>query len=412
MERLSDTARGYCVVKVVGAEPARFLELCANEGREFWGACPEDEFTMVISMRLAEAQELPRLAEKSCCEAEILEKRGGPEAVKRLRRRIALWILPVFFLMLLTGSYFFIWRIEITGNETVSQTEILNALEDGGVKIGSYWPAFNSEIIKSRVLAQIPELKGMSFSVFGSRVYVEVRERIKKPEIFDEKKYGHVIADQSGIIEEMRVLQGKGMFSEGATVVKGDVLISGVVEGLMQDFRLVHANGGTTARTWYEISGILPLEYTQKIYTGKTHNKYALVLGDKRINFYSNSGILGVKCDNIITEYNAGIKGLFSLPVSLIRERTEEYELLTAQYSESEAYSLLEDLLTQALSEKIGEDGVVVGAEFTMGILDGTAVGTLRAECRQNIAAEKPLTQEEIDAVEQSNKEREEQGTQ
>lgn len=411
MERLSDILRGCCTVRVVGAEPARFLELCANEGREFWGVYPEDDFTFVLSMRQGDAEELPRLAEKSFCEAVLIEKLGGRKTVKRLRHRVLLWALPPIFLALLVCSSLFVWKIEIEGNKELTEKEILHALEDSGVDIGSFWPSFNGEIIRSRVMARLPELKGMGFSVLGSRVQVEVREATKIPELFDDQKFCNVVAGQAGIIEELYALRGTGKFVPGQAAVGGDILISGVVESLLADTRLVHAEGSALARTWHEISGILPLEYTQKQYTGKTRNRFALVIGDKRINFYGNSGISDTKCDNIITEYVAGIGGLFSLPLSVVREHTAYYEPAPALYSETEASRLLEEMLRQELSDRLGSDGTVVSAEFTMSVVDGTAVGTLRAECRQNIAKEKPLTQEEINAAEKSDSAQEEQNT-
>lgn len=245
-------------------------------------------------------------------------------------------------------------------------------------------------------MMELPELKWISVSVFGSRAHVEVRERTEIPELFDEGEYYKIIAYRAGIIEEINVLRGNKLFSAGDTAVEGDVLIGGVVESTFADTRFVHASGSVTARTWYELTAILPLEYTEKVYTGETHDRFSLVIGDKRINFCRNSGILSVKCDNIISEHKLGIGGLFTLPVSVVRERSEEYELQTSGYSEAQARRLLEAILNDELLQSIGADGEVVESEFTISVLNGYAVGTLRAECRQNIAAEEPLTADEI----------------
>lgn len=403
MERFSDIIKGYCTLRLKGAEPAVFLDLCANEGREFWGVYPEDEFTFILKMRLSDVEELPRLAEKSFCEVELLKKQGGKHTVKRARHRIILWVLPLAFLALLVFASFFIWRIEIVGNEKLSETEILHALDDSGVYIGASWVNFNAEIIRSEVQAILPELKGLSFSVFGSRVIVEVREGEEIPKLFDNRAYSHVIADRAGIIKSMNALNGESKFALGRTVVGEDILISGVVESLIGDTRLVHAHGEVQARTWYEISAILPMEYTKKEYTGGVKSKFALNFGDNRINFYSKSRILEATCDSIIKEYVLGIGDSFSLPVSLVHEKSLEYDAVTAQYTETEVAIRLEEMLTKALHDSIGKTGEVVSAQFSVDITEGTAVGTLRAECVEDIAKEIPVTQAEIDAVYRAN---------
>ena len=113
MERLSDTARGYAVIKAVGVEPTGIIDRCAAEGLEFWGAYPEDDYTIIFRTRLNKAQTVLGFAEKCGCELEILEKRGVPIEAKKLKRRYVLWGLPLFLLAMLVFSSFFIWKIDV-----------------------------------------------------------------------------------------------------------------------------------------------------------------------------------------------------------------------------------------------------------------------------------------------------------
>lgn len=407
MERLSDEARGYAVIRVVGVEPTRLLDRCAAGNIDFWGVRPEDDYTLIFRIRLKYADGIPDLAEKCNCEAKIMEKRGGPVEAKKLKKRYALWVLPVLFLALLIASYFFIWQIEITGNETVSDTEILNALEDSGVYIGGYWPKFTSDNIRSRVLVEIPELKWIGVSVFGSRAVVEVRERTDIPKLFDEDEAVKIVADESGIIESMGVLRGFPLFRKGQAALVSETLISGAVPSTFNDTVLVHAEGSVIAHTWYELSAIMPLHYEEKEYTGKKRSRFALIIGNDRINFYSKSRILDVDCDNIVSEHRLGIEGFFEMPVTLVKETSKAYEKRSADYSDCEAKARLEALVNDELMRKIGKDGGVVSSEYTFSVIDGFAVGTLRAECKQNIAVEKEMTAEEISQAKAPKEEKE-----
>ncbi|PKM72965.1 MAG: hypothetical protein CVU91_08055 [Firmicutes bacterium HGW-Firmicutes-16] len=407
MERLSDEARGYAVIRAVGVEPTALLYRCAAGNIDFWGVDPEDDYTLIFRTRLKYAEEILVLAEKCNCEAKIMERCGGPVEAKKLKKRYALWVLPVFFLVLLITSYFFIWKIEITGNETVSDIEILNALEDSGVYIGSYWPKFTSDNIRSRILVDIPELKWISVSVFGSRALVEVRERTDIPKLFDEDEAVKIVADESGIIESMGALRGFPLFKKGQAALENETLISGAVPSTFSDTEIVHAEGSVIARTWYELTAIMPLSYDEKAYTGEKKSRFALIFGNDRINFYGKSRIFDVDCDNIVSKRRLGIKGFFELPVTLVKETSQAYELHSADYPEGAAKARLETQLNDELARKIGKDGEVISSEYTFSVINGFAVGTLRAECKQNIAVEKEMSAEEISEAKAPKEEKE-----
>jgi similar to stage IV sporulation protein len=405
MERLSDRLRGYAVIKVTGACPESVLNICAEKSLEFWRPEPTGEFTIVFRCRLDCADEIASFAKKSCCDIEITERRGAPLLTKRLRYRPVLWVLPLALCILLLLASLFVWRIEIIGNETVTDTEILNALEDSGIYIGSFWPSYSSDIIRSRVIMQIPELKWVGVSVFGSRVRIQVREATEKPELFDTDAPVKIVASRAGIIERLSVLRGYPIFVNGQTAVDGDKLIDGVVPSSFGQPRIVHASGSVLARTWYEISAVMPLTYSEKIYSGREYRQYFLVLGKHRINFYRSSRIISGDCDIIIEEHRAGIRGLFTLPVTFVRERALKYEIVEHSFTENEIKEALQRALEGALRHSVGKDGEIVEQHIAFSSAGGYAVATLRAECVQDIAEDEELTQFEIDAAKAADEE-------
>lgn len=399
MEKLIDRARGYAVLRVVGAQPTMLLDSLAAEDIAFWGVEPVDELTLLFRARLAGAARASALAERCGCELALIKRRGLPVAAEKARKRYVLWVLPLLLLVLLIFSSFFIWKIEITGNETVSEIEILNALEDSGVYIGSFWPDFTSDSIRSEILIQIPELKWLSVSLFGSRALVEVRERTEIPVLLDENEAVKVIAGEAGIIERMSVLRGYALFKKGQTAAAGDTLITGAVPSSFAETTILHAEGSVLARTWFEICAVMPLAYEEKSYTGAESSRYALILGNTRINFYGNSRISDTNCDKIISERRLGIAGLFELPLIWVKETTLPYERLAAERAQETAKARLEALTAAVLTHRAGEAGEIKSAEFTFSVVDGFAVGTLRAECKQDIAAEAEMTADEIQAA-------------
>ena len=412
MVRLSDLLRGYALIRCDGAEPARLLDICTVRNISFWAADPIDELSLELCIRLEDVSKVMALADEARCELTLLNKRGAPLKIMQARRRAVMWTLPVLLLSLLVLASMFTWSIEISGNENVEDPEILNALEESGVFLGSFHPAYTSDSIRSRVMVQIPELKWIGIRVYGSRADVLVRERTDIPELYDKKEAVNVFAAYPGVIEQLRAFNGKPQFIKGQTVAKGDLLISGAMPSTQSPTIIRHARGEVIARTWHEITAVMPLEYTAKAKTGGEEDRWALKLGDKRINFYSSSGITGAMCDNIIKEYKLGIDGLFTLPVSLLREKTIAYKTCTAQISENAAKTALKQRAEAELSRRIGEKGEVISQNLTFSMSGSCMVATLLAECRQDIAAEKPMTEAELAQVRQENTALEEESTQ
>lgn len=69
----------------------------------------------------------------------------------------------------------------------------------------------------------------MSINIKGVRAEVVVRESPKKPKIEDLTIPADVVAERDGVILEIGAKRGKKMVKNGDAVLKGEVLISGLV---------------------------------------------------------------------------------------------------------------------------------------------------------------------------------------
>ena len=400
MEKIGDKIRGLAKIRLTGAQPAELLNALAAENIEFWGLQSEgDPYTLLLKIALRHRRRFFELAEAAGCSCKVLELSGGRLWLGRLRKRKVLWVLPLLCAAALAASSLFVWRIDVEGTENVSKTEILSALRESGVYIGSFHPAFTGDMIRSRVMLRIPELKWISVSVLGSRAIVTVREKTEAPELSDKKTPVALVAEQAGIVEEISVLRGEGCIKAGQTAAKGDILIAAAVPGISGEIRLVHAMGSVKARTWYQLSAVIPTEYLQISPADTEKTRYALILGNLRINFYRNSGIIQADCDNIITERALGIKDVFCLPVSVVKESSRGYNTSRASLTPQEIRTeLMESLLAQ-LKMRMGEEGELISANISYGSTGALAIATLRAECVQRIDAERPLTGQETEII-------------
>ena len=411
MGTISEKLSGCAVLRAVGAEPAAYLSRLARENIAFWNVEPADECTVVFRVALRDAEKALSFAPACYCDVGILARRSYAEAFKKLRRRRVLCVLPLILLGLLIWSSFYVWRIEIVGNEKVPASEILNALEDGGVYIGAYWPAFTSDNIRSSVLVEIPELKWLSVSVSGSLAHVVVREATEPKKPVDEKLPVKLVAALPGYIDEMEICRGFAKFQKGQAALTGETLADGAVPDALGGVRLVHAQGRVMAETYQELTAEMPQTELEKQPEGRVRRRFALLFGGKRINFYAGSRIFDENCDTIIKVHKLAVKNLFELPVAIVTETSRPFQTAARETEEASAKERLQKELESELQRRVGADGEIENAEYSFTTLNGWRIATLRAHCRQNIAKEQPMTAAEIAEAEAAAKPKEENKT-
>ena len=365
----------------MGAEPELLLDRCAERGLPLGAIRRIDGCT--VSLRLWE-RDLPALrqqAEACGCEIRTLRIRGGSQNRARLRGRRILLLVLAWTAALLLCSSLFVWEIQVRGCETLSEGQVLRALAACGVERGCFWPALSPELVRSRMLTELPELAWMTVNLSGSRAVVLVLERRPTPELRREDEPADIVAACPGVILSATVLNGRCLVEPGDAVLAGETLVTGAVESLTGPGKPLRAMAEIRAETWRELTAVCPLEALQTETESSARSRFALQIGQKRIRLgvFSQKGL--DECGKIVHEYNVGVKGLFALPVTLIREELRPRsgtEAVTDRAAEMEAS------LRRRLEEQI--EGEILSASFSVSRTDGLLVVTLRAHCCENIA--------------------------
>ncbi len=387
MKKLYDLARGTVKLEVGGAEPERILNFCAGRGIAFWKTSPCEDFAIRF---FAYTSDLPALMSqngKNGLEIRVLEEKGGRRLALNAKRRAALITLGVLSIALAALSSLFLWSIDIEGNATLSDAQILRVLADHGVEYGAFWPSLSSDAVRSCVVAEMPEIAWLSLNVRSSRAQIVVHERVDKPEIVNEKAPCDIVAAKSGVIRRMSVLEGESAAVKGSAVAKGDVLVRGLMSSETGEARYVHSMAQVIADTWYEISAQTPLVQESKGEKQGTDTAFSLVIGKKRINFFSDSRNKYTSCDKINKLRYISLGGVFTLPVGYAIERTTQYETRTVPIDENDAAGRMKATLRAELQRRIG-DGQIVSEQYTVSKTEALLTVTLRAQCTENIAKE------------------------
>ena len=287
LTRIFQYIRGYLVITVTGKYPERFFNVCAGRHILIWDLfpCSQTVFRCAVSNRGFRL--LPSVVKKTGVQIKIVKKCGLPVVLKRLKKRK--WFvagLTVFFLLLIVLNQF-IWKIELSGCETVSASRVQEALSECGLKVGAFRPFLDEKHLQNQMLIKIPELAWLWADKSGSKVTVQVKERVLKPEIFDKNAFCNIEANKDGVIDSMIVKSGIPMVALGDTVRKGDMLVSGLIlseKGV--EPRKVQSEAEIYARVWYEKTKAFSLWNQVVNETGKKEKKYTLHLFGWNLNLF------------------------------------------------------------------------------------------------------------------------------
>ena len=375
---LSDKLRGTVRAEIRAAFPEALLNACAARGILLRHVERLDACTLRADIYERDWDRLRELAPRCHAEAEAWTRQGGSRDRRQLSKRAALFcsLLCVSALLLWSGLH--IWEIEVRGCETLTSGQVLRALEDSGVSIGTYWPALSADAVRARMLLRLPELAWMTVNVSGSRALVYVVERTEKPEIYAESAAADVVAARTGILRDMTVLNGRPLVRCGSAVVAGETLVTGALDSLSHPTRYVRAEARVLAETWYEWTAAAPEGREKSGGSERVHGCLALQFGKKRVNLFRGSRKELDGYDKIVHEYSMGVRGLFAFPLSLIREEYRSGRETGAQASDAG------ERLREALASQI--DGEILQTRLSAFSRDGIRYTDLRAHCLENIA--------------------------
>lgn len=382
-----DLTCGTAKIEVQGEHPETVLNFCSENGIEFWETSPKDNFCISFIIHSADYAKLNEQNGKNGCEIRLLSSRGGKTLGRKIRNRLLILLGAIICIITVSFSSLFIWKIQIEGNDRLSDGEIIRALRECGVDYGVFWPTVSSDEVSNKIGLIEPEISWISLNIRNSYAHVVVHERIEKPEIVDESKFSDVIADKTGTITSVSALDGKKLVNAGDTVTEGDVLISGTMDSETGDDRYVHARGTVIAKTYYEISAVTPLKEYRKISKVNGDDGFSLLFGRNRIIFSSDSGKQEHSCDKINKLRYVSVGDVFTLPLGVVYEPVTKCKTELCDIDVNKSAERLRQNLLKELQRRI-EDGTIDEYKFSVSQNDGLLVVTLLAECTENIAKE------------------------
>jgi similar to stage IV sporulation protein len=265
----------------------------------------------------------------------IVKKRGLFIAIRPFRHRWGLAVGLALFLGLIFYFSGFIWRIEVSGYEDTSYTQILSDLEQLGLKIGCR-NTINVGEIENLYLKGNEKLSWMSINIRGTTAYVEVKEEGVRPKVMDLSTPSNIYAARDGVILSIMDYGGLRQVEVGQAVSAGDLLVSGDHTDQYGVRRLTRSIATIKAQTVRKTEITIPLKEDLRQKTGKIQKKYAISLGNWKIPLYFNQKIGYNDYDTMEKVCPLRI-GAFAMPIGWRVRIAEEVETVRIRRTPEEA---------------------------------------------------------------------------
>lgn len=381
-------ARGTLRIEIQGAYPQQCLNRISEQRIPFWDIVQRDSLHMEITIYKAHFEKCLQAVRRGMCDICVRDQRGFWARFSGLRSRPFLLIGLMIALALALWAQGYLWTIEVQGNEMISTQQILWTLSELGVGVGTRWENINPQKLENRMLDRIPELSWFTINANSARATVLVKEKLPLPEVVIPREPTNVVATQTGIVESMEVYDGVPQVELGQTVLKGQLLVS----GLTTPFRttvLHHAMAEIYARTWHSTEIISPTVIKKKICIDEKH-AWRLVVGNKLMKICEDGGISGASCDKMTTDYPLMLPGGIILPIAL--ERVTYCEYIVEEFVPDAA--VLQERLMSEYTKRVQTEmvaGQIYSAEGTLSEKNGYWHLWAVCECTEQIGELSPI---------------------
>ncbi len=184
-----------------------------------------------------------RPAKKSGMRVICTDKKGMIFLLKKYKRRVGIVAGVLLSSIIIITLTQFVWSVSVVGNESIDSDYLLSQFENYGIEVGAKISDLDLENATVSVMRDNEKLSWAKINKKGTVLVIEVREKTDAPEMYDNSKPTNLVASEDGLILSIDVLYGNEEVKPGSAVVKGDLLVSGIITHTDGTQTAIHADG-------------------------------------------------------------------------------------------------------------------------------------------------------------------------
>lgn len=283
--------------------------------------------------------EFKRLFKDNKIEFSFSKPYGFFSVLERLKERYGIFLGFLILVLSIYVSSLFVWRIEIQGNSSLTNDEIIDMLSATNFKVGCFIPTIDYDQLHNKILLENNEISWVSINIEGNVANVKIKES-EIPKLDKNIQHSNIVAKCDGQIAEIILINGERVVKLKDTVKKGDILISGVIDSKSQGVRYVRASGEIKAYTQKEINIFVPFVEREKKYTNSVYNEIYYKIFNFKIKFPLKGGNCVGFYDTIEKRENFSLIGVQIQPIEKITKSFYEYTEAEVERSRSQVVDI------------------------------------------------------------------------
>lgn len=249
--KLEKFKKSNITLEIQSLKPEKIINLAWKNGIEIKNIERKNITTIKLTINLKDYNKLEKLAKKTQCKFKILERNGIGFLILKLRKRRALILGSILFVIIIYYLSTFIWKIDITTEKNLSPYEIRMELSNYGVKEGVKKKNIDIYKLEEKIMKNNDSIMWIRIRIEGSLLKITASERQSPPKVILIDDPCNLVAKKDGEIVRVYTSAGTALVQKGDMVKKGDILVKGE-QGKEGDEYNVHAKGHVIAKTFYE----------------------------------------------------------------------------------------------------------------------------------------------------------------
>lgn len=377
---------GYAKFTAKGKFPERLLNMTMKNGIRLWGM-RSDSSSMTAYVSAREYKLLRPFARRCELTLRCTKKGGLPFIISQYKIRSGLLVgafLYIAISIILSG---FVWNININTSGSINEYELRAELRSLGLYEGARISSINIHDIEQQATMDIDSIAWISINITGTLVNIELSPRVDK-KAPTEKTPSNIIASSDGVITGIEAGEGKPSIKIGEAVVKGQILVNGILEYDIGGFTLKHSDAKIYAQTKKTLSVSIPLN--EKILEKTDMTSYKKNLSLLWCSFpISLCGTPDDYAATQVTHQNVELFGT-QLPIKITTESYNMYQNTEVKRTEKEARKMAENKLAVLETFSLSNTKSYT-KKYTQKIQDGKLILTGNYTCIEDIAVQQEI---------------------
>ena len=384
--------KGYVKIRILGKHAERFINICAKRNIYIWNIKRKNEQELEGYVSIAAFNMLDDIAVSADAEVSEIVRGGFFVILKKIMGRSGMIVGFLIATLLFFWMTSRVWYIEIAPSNIPEET-IRQQLKKSGLDIGVKTRSIDTVKLQAQMMNLNPDIEWIWTEKSGTKIFVDLRERVKRPVPIDITEPCNLVATHAGKVTFAMITEGRAMVNVGQTVSKGQLLAGGMLNSSVVGARGVHSQGTVMADVFITKSGDYALTAEEEITTGKEHKRYTLMFGKNKFDLPANHNKFE---QSEIKSENTPLKiGDIYFPFAIIKNTEMETITRSVTLNRDEVMKDAEKYLDGLLQKEVGSGTIKERYFFAEDIDENTVRVRMEALCNIQIAEKQAIEEEE-----------------